>query len=102
MAPAEDPTTMSAATPWSTSSRSIPTCTAPKLPPPARTKAVRGVAASVAVEVFAADVVVVDAGLRERRPDRLDHRGRAGHVEDRVRQVAHRLAHERRVDHAPL
>src|SRR5260370_32404409 len=40
MAPTLDPTTISAVTPWAASERSIPTCIEPKLPPPAKTKAV--------------------------------------------------------------
>src|SRR5713226_8880708 len=42
MAPTLEPTTTSAVAPCATRARSIPTCTAPKLPPPANTKAVFG------------------------------------------------------------
>ena len=42
MAPTLEPTTISAVTPRATSARSMPTCTEPKLPPPASTKAVFG------------------------------------------------------------
>ena len=52
MAPADDPTTMSGTTPNATNSWSIPTCTAPKLPPPARTNAVRGVPLPVDIDSF--------------------------------------------------
>ena len=40
MAPTLEPTTISAVTPRATSARNIPTCTEPKLPPPASTKAI--------------------------------------------------------------
>ena len=46
MAPTLDPTTMSAFKPCATSARSMPTWTAPKLPPPANTSAVFGLPAS--------------------------------------------------------
>src|SRR5262245_30740993 len=46
MAPTLEPTTMSTAIPCSTSARSMPTCTDPRLPPPANTSAVFGRVAS--------------------------------------------------------
>src|SRR3954454_22692868 len=41
-APTEHPTIMSGRTPWSNNARTIPTCTAPRLPPPPSTNAVVG------------------------------------------------------------
>src|SRR5688572_2497729 len=75
MAPTEEPTTRSGITPCSTSARSMPTCTAPKLPPPASTNAVL-----VAIELFTADVVLAYARAAQGLLHGEHHRGRPDHV----------------------
>src|SRR5688572_13559825 len=75
----------------------MPTCTAPKLPPPASTNAVL-----VAVELFTADVLVADARAAQGLLHGEDHRRRSDYVIDGRREPPGGAAYQVRIDETGL